>query len=60
MKLKNNLCLRLSKEQLINITKKSEELGMPKSTYCRMAVITYINIVGCINLSLKSPKGAKN
>jgi len=42
MKLINNLCLRLSKEHLMNITKKSEELGMPKSTFCRMAVISYI------------------
>jgi predicted DNA binding CopG/RHH family protein len=42
MKLTNNLCLRLSKEQLVNISKKSEELGMPKSTFCRMAVINFI------------------
>ena len=42
MKLTNNLCLRLSQEQLVSITRKSEELGMPKSTFCRMAVINFI------------------
>jgi predicted DNA-binding protein len=42
MKLSKNLCFRLSKEQLVRITEKSEELGMPKSTFCRMAVLTFM------------------
>lgn len=42
MKLSNNLCLRLSIEQLVEIEKKSEEIGIPKSTFCRMAVISYL------------------
>jgi hypothetical protein len=45
MKLSQNLCLRLSKEQLIKITEKSEELGMPRSTFCRMAVISFMKVI---------------
>ena len=42
MKLSKNLCFRLSKEQIRKIIEKSEELGMPKSTFCRMAVLTFM------------------
>jgi hypothetical protein len=46
MKLTNNLCLRLSKEQIIEIKKMSEELGIAKSSFCRMAVINFIKQTG--------------